>query len=233
MKKIVYLLTAVMLGMNACFAYEMTNQELLKDISMQHVIDSIAYDMLNVAQIKNRMIFTYDKDAKKKLLKCNDSLTKRQVLIYGDNVAKVADKNELAALIAREIVKADASYWGNFKGYIGATQIRCAPKKYELYFDRAAVDLMVKAGYNPVGMITFIHKVYPQKRTDIISTTNLTSKRVMYVYEYIYKNYPEFLVNNEYKDNMYYQNFLLTSTENRAKFYEKIKNKSDEKIKYE
>ena len=136
MKKIVYLLTAVMLGMNACFAYEMTNQELLKDISMQHVIDSIAYDMLNVAQIKNRMIFTYDKDAKKKLLKCNDSLTKRQVLIYGDNVAKVADKNELAALIAREIVKADASYWGNFKGYIGATQIRCAPKKYELYFDK-------------------------------------------------------------------------------------------------
>ena len=82
-------------------------------------------------------------------------------------------------------------------------------------------------------MITFLHKVYPQKRTDIISTTNLTSKRVMYVYEYIYKNYPEFLVNNEYKDNMYYQNFLLTSTENRAKFYEKIKNKSDEKIKYE
>lgn len=61
-------------------------------------------------------------------------------------------------MIAREIVKADASYWGYFKVYIGSAQIRFAPKKYELYFDRAAVDLMVKSGYNPIGMISFCIK---------------------------------------------------------------------------
>lgn len=233
MKKIFFTLMAVMFSLNASFAYQLTNEELLQNISIQHVIDNIGYNLLNTAQIKNKMMFTYDKEGKKKLLKCNDALTKREIIIYGDAVQKVADKNELAAMIAREIVKADASYWGYFKGFIGATQIRCAPKKYELYFDRAAVDLMVKAGYNPIGMITFLYKVYPQKRTDFIAASNLTSKRVMYVYEYIYKTYPEFLVNNEYRNNPVYQNFLLTSTENRVKFYEKIKNKSDEKIKYE
>ena len=233
MKKIFFTLMAVMFGLNASFAYQLTNEELLQNISIQHVIDNIGYNLLNTAQIKNKMMFTYDKEGKKKLLKCNDALTKREIIIYGDAVQKVADKNELAAMIAREIVKTDASYWGYFKGFIGATQIRCAPKKYELYFDRAAVDLMVKAGYNPIGMITFLYKVYPQKRTDFIAASNLTSKRVMYVYEYIYKTYPEFLVNNEYRNNPVYQNFLLTSTENRVKFYEKIKNKSDEKIKYE
>ncbi len=233
MKKIINVLIAVLLSINAGFAYEMTNEELLKDISIQNVIDNIAYEMLNVGQIKQRMIFTYDKESKKKLLKANESLTKREILIYGDVVQKISDKNELAALIAREIVKADASYWGYFKGYVGSAQIRFAPKKYEIYFDSAAVDLMVKAGYNPIGMITLLHKVYPQRRTDFLSASNLTSKRVMYVYEYIYKTYPEFLANNEYRENKYYQNFLLTSTENRAKFYEKMKNNSDEKIKYE
>lgn len=233
MKKIISILIALMLGVNAGLAYEMPNEELLQNISMQNVIDSIAYDMLNVAQIKNRMIFTYDKESKKKLLKCNESLTKREILIYGDAIQKISDKNELAALIAREIVKADASYWGYFKGYVGSAQIRFAPKKYEIYFDCAAVDLMVKAGYNPVAMITFLHKVYPQRRTDFISTANLTSKRVMHVYEYIYTTYPEYLINNEYKNNKYYQNFLLTSLENRGKLYEKIRTKSNEKIKYE
>ena len=233
MKKIIIILTAFILCAHAGFAYEMTNEELLQDISVQNLIDNTAYELLNAGQIKKRMIFTYDKESKKKLLKANESLTKRQVLIYGDTIKKIADKNELAALIAREIVKVDASYWGYFKGHVGSAQIRFAPKKYEIYFDSAAVDLMVKAGYNPIGMITFLHKVYPQKRSDFISNSNLTSKRVMYVYEYIYKMYPEFLADNAYRENKYYQNFLLTSTENRAKFYEKMRTNSDEKIKYE
>ena len=133
MKKIINVLIAVLLSINAGFAYEMTNEELLKDISIQNVIDNIAYEMLNVGQIKQRMIFTYDKESKKKLLKANESLTKREILIYGDVVQKISDKNELAALIAREIVKADASYWGYFKGYVGSAQIRFAPKKYKHY----------------------------------------------------------------------------------------------------
>lgn len=233
MKRILKLLLLILLCTNVCYSHEISDAEILKDIAIQNEINTIAYEMLNVAQIQHRMIFTYDKESKKKFLKCNDSLTKREILVYGDEITKTSDKNELAALLAREIVKTDASYWGYFKGYIGAAQIRFAPKKYELYFDNAAVDLMVKSGYNPVAMITFIHKAYPQRRTDFIATSNLTSKRLMYVYEYIYKTYPEFLINNEYRSNKYYQNFLLTSTFNRSRLYEKIRNNSNEIIKYE
>ena len=93
---------------------------------------------------------------------------------------------------------------------------------------------MVNAGYNPLGLITHIQKTYPQARQDKISTNNLTSKRLAYIYEKIYTQYPSFLVNNAYLKNEYYQNFLLTSLENRKKVAEKVKSPLTTKgLKYE
>ena len=54
----------------------------------------------------------------------------------------------------------------------------------------------------------------------------------MEIYEYIYKKYPEYLANNAYKGNIYYQNFLLTSKENRKKFQKKIETNSKRSVKY-
>ena len=54
----------------------------------------------------------------------------------------------------------------------------------------------------------------------------------MEVYEYIYKKYPEYLVNNKYLANPYYQNFLITSKENRAKFENKIETGSTKRVHY-
>ena len=48
--------------------------------------------------------------------------------------------------------------------------------KYELIFDKLAVDFMVEAGYNPLGLITLINKTCPQTRQDFISHKNLASK---------------------------------------------------------
>ena len=53
------------------------------------------------------------------------------------------------------------------------------------------------------------------------------------VYEYIYTKYPYYLQNNTYLENEHYQNFLLTSQENRRLLAEKIKNQSKEKLKYD
>ena len=103
-----------------------------------------------------------------------------------------------------------------------SVKMKAAPKKYELVFDKLAVDYMVKAGYNPLGLITFINKSCPQVRQDTFSTKNLTSKRLANIYERIYTKYPAYLANNEYLYNDYYQNFLLTSQENRKKLEEKI-----------
>jgi hypothetical protein len=93
---------------------------------------------------------------------------------------------------------------------------------------------MVKAGYNPLGLIVFINQTCPQKRQDVISSNNLTSKRLAHIYEYIYMKHPSFLVNNTYLENDYYQNFLLTSQKNRKLLEEKVRNKDwKTKVEYE
>ena len=78
-----------------------------------------------------------------------------------------------------------------------------------------------------------LNKCCGQNRFDWHRSHPLTSRRMMEVYEYIYKKYPEFLANNEYKNNLYYQNFLLTSQENRLKFQNKVKTNSKKRIKYQ
>ena len=80
--------------------------------------------------------------------------------------------------------------------------------------------------------VLMMNKSFGQRRYDWRSSHPLTSRRMMEVYEYIYKKYPEYLVNNPYKTNIYYQNFLLTSKENRAKFQEKVKTNSTKKVNY-
>ena len=92
---------------------------------------------------------------------------------------------------------------------------------------------MVNSGYNPLALIVFINKTCPQKRFDRFSRHNLTSKRLARIYEYITYKYPQYLENNDYVNNKYYQNFLLTSLSNRRKLEEKIKNRSTEEVDYD
>jgi hypothetical protein len=91
---------------------------------------------------------------------------------------------------------------------------------------------MVNAGYNPLALITILNKIGKQYRFDIFSNHTLASRRMMLIYEYIYTKYPSILVENEYKDNIYYQNFLLTSRNNRMKLLEKVKSGSTKRINY-
>ena len=135
--------------------------------------------------------------------------------------------------MARGILTALKSYDGYFNGYLSALQIKAAPKKFEIVADKRAVDYMVNAGYDPIGLITFIQKSCPQKRFDKISNKNLASKRLAIIYEYIYTKYPYFLVNKKYFENEHYQNFLLNSQNNRRMLLEKIKTGSKEELKYE
>ena len=125
------------------------------------------------------------------------------------------------------------SYSGMWGGRIDSLQIAASSKKFEVVADKRAVDYMIKANYNPLALIAHINKTCPQKRSDKISRHNLTSKRMMYIYEYITYKYPEILANNEYLNNKHYQNFLLTSVSNRGKLEEKIRTKSTKAIKYE
>lgn len=199
--------------------------------TMQHRIDRIGFGILNANKINKRVIFTYSELDRKQLIP--KEITKREIVIYGDTVQYAETDDEIAAMLSQKISNAYSSYDGLGKGTIGTLQVLIAPKKYEIIGDKRAVDYMVRAGYNPLGLITFINKSCPQKKYDIISKHYLTSKRLAEVYEYILIKYPYYLQNNTYISNIYYQNFLLNSIENRRKLEEKLNSDSYEKVKYE
>lgn len=208
-------------------------EKIEKEQTIQSQINDIGSKLLNANKIDKRIVFVYDENAKESFLKIDPSVTSRQVVVYGSAYKFVQNDDELAGFLARGILTALKSYDGYFNGYLSALQIKAAPKKFEIVADKRAVDYMVNAGYDPIGLITFIQKSCPQKRFDKISNKNLASKRLAIIYEYIYTKYPYFLFNNKYFENEHYQNFLLNSQNNRRMLLEKIKTGSKEELKYE
>ena len=230
MKKFI-LICVLMLFILPAFAADET--KLIEHQTIQSRIDDCGSKILNSNKIEKRVVFVYSDADKSGLLEVDKDLTRRQVVVYAGKYKFVDSEDELAAVLSREIAIAARTYGGIFNGSLRALQIKAAPKKFEIVADKTAVDYMVKAGYNPLGLITYIQKTSPQRRFDMISNKNLTSKRLAMIYEYIYMKYPYFLVNNTYLDNVHYQNFLLTSVENRRLLHEKIKNDLKGKVKYE
>ena len=207
--------------------------DIWKNMRIQRYIDDVGFNILNANRIDKRMVFTYNEQSQQTIILTDKTITRRQIVIYKNQINHIADQNEHAAMLAREIVKGTLSYDGFARGFVTSAQMKFAPKKYELFFDKRAVDLMVTAGYDPVAMIIFLNKLGEQKRFSFVLTNNTVSKRMAEVYEYIYTKYPQFLANNSYLDNKYYQNFLLTSENNRRMLQEKVRTYSQKRLKYE
>ena len=231
MKKFIISFLCLLAFSTSTFA--VSDKEIIQEQTIQNRINDIGTQILNANKIKGHIIFVYDKEAKDSLLKMDTTVTSRQIVMFREYYKFIADDNELAAYLAREIARSSRTFDGMGNGWLTGVQIKAAPKKFELVSDKRAVDYMVNAGYNPIALITFINKAYPQHYQDLVSNKNLTSKRLAHIYEYIYTKYPYFLANNEYLENPHYQNFLLNSVENRRLFEEKIKTNSKEKLKYE
>lgn len=188
-------------------------------------ISAVGFRLLNSNGIEKRTVFDYDISKTKNAY---SRTSDRQIVVYRGLYQHLESDDELAAILGHEISHSVDSYNGGFRGFFTPLTYTFATKKYEYKADKKAVDYMVNAGYNPVAMIVVMSKSFPQARYDWwCSAHPLASKRMMEVYEYIYKKYPEYLVNNAYKNNMYYQNFLLTSKTERAKFQKKISAKAE------
>lgn len=199
---------------------------------LQERMNSVGFNLLNSNRIEHRLIFmvinrVYTRDRWADVSSVNRTVwLKPCVLPYIDN------DDELAGLLAHQISHGVDTYNGLFRGYISILNYWVAPNKYDLLADKRAVDYMINAGYNPLGYITILNKIMQQYRFDIFSNHTLVSRRMMHIYEYIYTKYPSILVDNDYKDNVYYQNFLLTSRKNRMLLKEKIEKGSKKRINY-
>lgn len=202
-----------------------------QDGHVQNKINQIGFRILNSNKIPYRITFFYNNNAK--TINAYSAFFDRSITIYKGIILIADDEDEIASVLAHEISHSVDGYQGILRGYFQEVKYLLSPKKYEYKADKRAVDYLVNAGYNPLAIIVMDTKMMSQYRYDVFGTHPLSSRRVMEVYEYIYGKYPSFLAHNKYADNIYYQNFLLTSEKNRKKLEEKIKTNSKKRLKYD
>lgn len=222
MKRLLLLLAVFLFTNAACFAYEL---DLTKDGANQKKVEELGFGILNANRIEKRVVFRYVKvrgsSPNAYAFSLDHSVKILNTLIpYMDNDA------ELAGIISHEIAHNLDYYDGCLNGYFTKLSMAFTPKKYEKKADKKAIDFMVKAGYNPVAMIIAMNKIAGQQEwwgffSSMFASHPLTSERLAYMYEYIYNKYPAYLIDNEYKENVFYQNFLLTSRDVREKIRSK------------
>lgn len=205
------------------------NIQLNVDKKETQMLARVGYSILNSNRIPHKITFEVVNNKKANAwASYHDNL-----ISVTDTLMKTMDsEDELAGVVAHEVSHAIDYRKGVFRGFFTMISTNLNSKKYEYTADKRAVDYVVKAGYNPIAMIIALNKIAPEQRYDWCSSHPLTSRRLATIYEYIYTKYPEYLVQNEYKNHPIYQNFLITSRENRSRLEEKIKTNSKRKVKY-
>ena len=73
-----------------------------------------------------------------------------------------------------------------------------------------------------MALITIYSKTLGQTRYEWCHYYPLATKRMVNVYEHIAVNYPQYLANNIYTDNIYYKNFLHNTTKEMKKLEKKL-----------
>ena len=231
MKKIFFVIGLALMmaisGINTSYAWDVTTTN-----ELQQRMNEVGFKILNTNRIEKRFMFMAINRVYTRDIWTDVSSVNRIVWIKPTVLPYIDDDNELAAILSHSLAHGVDTYDGALRGYVSILNYWVAPNKYDLKADKTAVDFMVNAGYNPLALITILNKIGKQYRYDAFSNHTLVSRRMMQIYEYIYTKYPSILVENEYKDNIYYQNFLLTSRKNRMLLLEKVKSGSKGKINY-
>ena len=206
MKKFFLCLVLMFFSMNCCFADEL---RLDLETKYQKQIMRIGFRILNANGIDKRMVFSY---VPEKRVNAGAFSSSKNIVVYKGLLPYFDTDDELAAVLSHEIAHCldfHAGFWRR------VAMTMCS-KKYEEKADKKGVDLMVNAGYNPVAMIIALNKIAAEENWYERNATHpVGSDRLAYIYEYIYVKYPAYLADNEFRTNLYYQNFLLTSQKDR------------------
>lgn len=136
------------------------------------------------------------------------SKTNKVVTVYTGILPYFDNDDELAFVVSHEIAHSLDAYdgIGRWAAMIFNSQ------QYEYKADLIGIDLMTKAGYNPVASIIVMNKFFPEDAFNlgIFTSHPRTSKRMMAAYKYIYKKYPSYL-NSDMVKNINYVNFTYSS----------------------
>lgn len=185
-------------------------------------IDNIGMNLIRSNNINKRFVFNFthigQQGAYPVLIDTSYSNdinlhNNRTISVYIADYAKSTSNDEVAALIAHDLAQGVHSYTGVLNGQFMFTKNGVCPfnyiaKKNEMNFDKTSVDYLVKAGYNPVAIITMLDKTGAEWRGTFWGRHNKTNKRIQAVYEYIKTCYPQYLKSNSFTTSVHYKNVI-------------------------
>lgn len=151
----------------------------------------------------------------------------KSVHIYSGLLPYLDNDDELAYIIGHEMAHCMDFYDGPLK----LIAMRLNPKTYETKADLIAIDLMVKAGYNPVAAICAMNKISGESLFDfwVFTSHPKGSKRLLAMYEYVYKKYP-WALKSDMVHNVNYENFTYSEEKEIRSFHQKEKERASKKI---
>ena len=190
----------------------------------QQKINEVGFRLLNANRFPHRVHFVLNEATKsKQIVNANARSFDRTVTVYKGILDYIDDDEELAAVLAHELGHMKQYSTGNWLWR--RITMFVTPKRYEYDADLKGIDYMVKAGYNPLSMISFLNKICEEKSgfhkfilylEELnylfllpIDTHPTGSKRLLHIYNYIRTNYPTYIAKGY--NNEYYINFLINN----------------------
>lgn len=228
MKKVLIALVFLFIGLGACA--EILEVERITD--MAHFWDQLGKREEKVLYVGTKIINAnkLDKRIPIQTIRSNTKINAfsspadKTVSIYYGLLPYIDNDDELAAVLSHEMAHSLDEYGGPFK-WINMT---LNSKEYEFKADLVGIDLMTKAGYNPVAAICVNNKWMPESYWDfgVFTTHPKTSRRLMKMYEYIYVKYP-WALKTDMVHNVNFENFTYSSKKEINLFLQKEKERAD------
>lgn len=189
----------------------------------QKVLD-VGTKLINANKLNKRVVLRVVRNIK--IVNADASYSSKIVRVYTGILPYVDNDDELAFLIGHE----SAHCLDFYDGFLKYISFKLNSKEYETKADLIGIDLMVKAGYNPVAAITVMNKVSDESIWDtwIFMGHPKGSTRLVNMYKYIYKKYP-WALNTDMVHNINYQNFTYSSQKEINKFKQDEKFRADKK----
>lgn len=218
MKKILAIISILFLSTNFVFAEDWNSAEALKRVN------TIGNKIVQANGVKQTIEFKVSDEAD---INAYANLNK-EVYVYRGLLEYVTDDQELAAVISHEIghiINGHCKKQGVLGTGINVIAYKAAQKYNETAVavgqqlaqtkmsrhdefeaDLTGADLMTKAGYNPLAMISVLNKICGNY-IDILQTHPSGEKRLLNIYNYVEYNYPNMLKAGFSSDS--YQKALL------------------------
>jgi predicted Zn-dependent protease len=193
----------------------------------------VGFKLLNENKFPKRVRFLVDdSNGQQQVINASADYGNGTITIWKGLLSYIESDDELAAVLGHEL--GHINQYSNGVWAWRRIKMYYAPKFYEYDADIKGVDYMVKAGYNPVAMISVMNRAFPEaskyRKFELFMTKALllglffptyfpldthpvSSKRLDNVYNHIQTNYPQYL--NGENTNPYFQNFLMNSEKNK------------------